>query len=49
MTVSHLTEKFMALCGDRLGEKNALGFVERLGRLESESGISALLSLGTAR
>jgi 2-methylcitrate dehydratase PrpD len=49
MTVSQLTEKFMALCGDRLGEKNALGFVERLGRLESESGISALLSLGTAR
>jgi 2-methylcitrate dehydratase PrpD len=49
MTVSQLTDKFMALCGDRLGKKNALGFVERLGRLESESGISALLALGTAR
>jgi len=49
MTVSQLTDKFMALCGDRLGKNNALGFVERLGRLESEPGISALLALGTAR
>ena len=47
MTVSQLTEKFMTLCGDRVGENKALEFVERLDRLESEPDISALISLVT--